>query len=121
MFFRKLRRRTGTRQQFDRQKIMTSRWNKMICAKGAVESAFQPKRAAKNGSWKASIVSAQRTRLPQLAAYFVLWQVSMSPLGLPLRGHGAMTECASERTSASSLRLALLGLGNRANRIGFEY
>lgn len=28
----------------------------MICAKGAGESAFQPKRAAKNGSWKASIV-----------------------------------------------------------------
>ena len=28
----------------------------MICAKGAGKSAFQPKRAAKNGSWKASIV-----------------------------------------------------------------
>jgi hypothetical protein len=56
MFFRKLRRRSGTRQQFDRQKIMACRWNKMICAKGAGESAFQPKRAAKNGSWKASIV-----------------------------------------------------------------
>ena len=28
----------------------------MICAKGAGELAFQPKRAAKNGSWKASIV-----------------------------------------------------------------
>jgi len=56
MFFSKLRRRCGTRQQFDRQKIMACRWNKMICAKGAGESAFQPKRAAKNGSWKASIV-----------------------------------------------------------------